>query len=61
VEDQMLYELDMERQYEDPGFELDEVNTELQLLAELEAGSVEAAAYQEYVDALEQNWRYYGS
>ena len=57
----MLYELDMERQYEDPGFELDEVNTELQLLAELEAGSVEAAAYQEYVDALEQNWRYYGS
>lgn len=57
----MLYELDMERQYEDPGFELDEVNTELQLLAELETGSVEAAAYQEYVDTLEQNWRYYGA
>jgi len=53
-EDQMLFEIDMERQYEDPSWGLDYVNSELQL----ESGSATEeeieAAYDEMLQSILQ-------
>ena len=51
-EDRMLFEMDMERQYVDPSWGLDEVNAELQLLSESSMDAEIEAAYDEMLDSI---------
>lgn len=52
--EQELFQLDMERQYEDPSFELDSVNGDLQQAGqEVLAAQIELA-YDEYLAAIMQ-------
>ena len=51
-EDHMLFEMDMERQYVDPSWGLDEVNAELQLLSESSMDAEIEAAYDEMLDSI---------
>ena len=46
-EDHVLFEMDMERQYNDPSWGLDTVNAELQLLSESAMDAEIEAAYDE--------------
>ena len=46
-EDHVLFEMDMERQYNDPSWGLDTVNSELQLLSESAMDAEIEAAYDE--------------
>lgn len=47
--EQELFELDMERQYEDDSFVQDEVNQELQQITESQIDDEVEAAYDEYL------------
>lgn len=48
----MLFEMDMERQYVDSSWGLDEVNAELQLLSESSMDAEIEAAYDEMLDSI---------
>ena len=50
--EQELYELDMERQYEDQSFILDEINLELQAATERMVEDAIEAAYDEFLDEM---------
>lgn len=50
--EQELFELDMERQYEDESFALDQVNLELQQATQEHMDAAIEAAYDEYVDEI---------
>ena len=51
-EDHVLFEMDMERQYNDPSWGLDTVNAELQLLSESAMDAEIEAAYDEMLDSI---------
>ena len=50
--EQELYELDMERQYEDQSFILDEINLELQATTEESTEAAIEAVYDEFLDEM---------
>ena len=50
--EQELFELDMERMYEDDSFSLDQANRELQELGVEQMDQLVEAAYDEYLDAM---------
>ena len=51
-EDHVLFLVDMERQYNDPSWGLDTVNSELQLLSESAMDAEIEAAYDEMLDSI---------
>lgn len=52
--DLVMYELDMERMYEDDSFVMDGVNADLQLIAQEQQEAVIEAAYDEMLDSIMQ-------
>ena len=51
-EDHVLFEMDMERQYVDPSWGLDEVNAELQLVSQSAMDAEIEAAYDEMLNSI---------
>jgi hypothetical protein len=55
--DTLLWELDMERQYEDHAFFLDQVNQELQIVGQAALDAEVEQQYDEYLAALLREFR----
>lgn len=50
--DRVMYEVDMERMYEDDSFVFDGLNADLQLIAQEQQEAVVEAAYDEMLDSI---------
>ena len=57
AQDTLLWELDMERQYEDHAFFLDQVNQELQIVGQEALDAEIEQQYDEYLAALLREFR----